>query len=101
MAAYKRTQIIVETDQVLIIRRRGCVRHWCRECGRETDMVTLSSASLVTGVAQALLRYGARTGKWHKTETAGGSPLICLNSLLAAREDAHINPRDPSKEKEQ
>ncbi len=101
MAAYKRTQIIVETDQVLIIRRRGCVRHWCRECGRETDMVTLSSAGLVTGMAQALLRDDARTGKWHMTETAGGSRLICLDSLLAAREEAHINQVDPCRKKEQ
>lgn len=101
MAAYKRIQIIVETDRVLIIRRRGCVRHWCSECGRETDMVSLSQAGLRTGVAELLLRDGARGGKWHMTETAGGSPLICLDSLLAARGDARIDSMDPSKEKEQ
>jgi hypothetical protein len=82
MVAYKRTQITIETDQVLIIRRRGCIRHWCRECGRETDMVGTAQASTLTGVAQPQLLDDARNGKWHVTETDDGLPLICLDSLL-------------------
>ena len=101
MAALKRIQIIVETDRVLIIRRRGCVRHWCQECGRETDMVTLAKAGLATGVAQLVLEEGARSGKWHMTEN-GNAPLICLDSLLAARNDAGIDlDRGEDEEKEQ
>jgi hypothetical protein len=84
VTAYKRTQITIETDQVLIIRRRGCVRQWCRECGRETDMVSLSQAGLVTGVAQPLLLECARTERWHLTEAVAGAPLVCLDSLLKA-----------------
>ncbi|HEY6308382.1 MAG TPA: hypothetical protein VI488_18200 [Candidatus Angelobacter sp.] len=83
MASYKRTEIIVETDQVLII-RRGCVRHWCQECGRETDMIGLLQAGALTGVSQPLLLDVARTERWHKAEAADGSPLICLDSLLSA-----------------
>jgi hypothetical protein len=86
MTAYKRTQITVETDQITIIRRRGCTRHWCGECGRETDMVSLSQAGVLRSVPQPLLLNGARTEKWHVTKAADGSPLICLDSLLNAAE---------------
>jgi hypothetical protein len=38
MTAHKRTEITVETDRVLIVRRRRALRVWCPECGREVDM---------------------------------------------------------------
>jgi hypothetical protein len=66
----------------LIIRRRGCVRQWCRDCGREADMVSLSQAGLVTGVAQPLLLECARTERWHLIEAVAGEPLVCLESML-------------------
>jgi hypothetical protein len=97
MAAYKRTQITVETDQVLIIRRRGCIRQWCRKCGRKTDMVSLAQARLITGMPHLLLDR-IENGKWHVTEAQGKSPLICLDSLLA--KDAHRNEADPSREQD-
>lgn len=89
MAAYKRTQITVETDQVMIIRRRGCIRQWCRKCGRETEMVSLAQARLITGVPH-LPVDDTQSRRWHVTESQGRSPLICLDSLLA--EDADHNP---------
>ena len=64
-------------------------------------MVTLSKAGLATGVAQLVLREGAQAGKWHMTEAAGSSPLICWDSLLAARKEGLVEHRDVSKEKEQ
>ena len=82
ITAYKRTRITIETDQVLIIRRRGCTRHWCRECGQEVDMVSLSQAAALAGVAQPLPLDWPRAKKWHVTEAGAGSTLICLDSLL-------------------
>jgi hypothetical protein len=38
MTAHKRTEITVETDRVLIVRRRRSTRASCPECGREVDM---------------------------------------------------------------
>ena len=98
MAAYKRTQITIETDQVLIIRRRGCVRHWCPDCGREKDMVSLSQAAALTGVAQLLLRDCAHAEKWHLTDAAGESPLICLDSLLNTARLQARNSGNPANE---
>jgi hypothetical protein len=36
---YKRTEITVETDQILVIRKSGPARAWCAECGREVDVL--------------------------------------------------------------
>jgi hypothetical protein len=83
--AYKRTRITVETEQVLIIRRRGCARRWCWQCGREVDMVGFAQAAVLTGTAQRSLRDHARDGKWHLAEASDGSPLICLESLMTPR----------------
>lgn len=101
MAAYKRTQITVETHQVLTIRRRGCARCWCSECGRPADMVRFDEAALLTGVAQGSLCDFARTEKWHLTKGADGSPLICLDSLLATQRQAPAGQIDPQTEKDQ
>lgn len=97
MAAYKRTQITVETDQITIIRRRGCSRHWCAECRRETDMVDLAQASVLKGMPQPLLLEGIRARKWHVTEATDGSPLICLDSFLTAQAQAHCDQIDDHK----
>lgn len=86
---YKRTRITVETEQVLIVRRRACAQRWCWECGREVDMVGFAQAAVLTGVAQRSLRDHARAEKWHLAETNDGSPLICLESLVTASKPAH------------
>ena len=38
MTAHKRTEITVETDRTVIIRRRRSIRAWCPECGREVQI---------------------------------------------------------------
>jgi len=43
MTAHEKTEITIETDQILIIRRRRSVRFWCQECGSPVDMVGSSS----------------------------------------------------------
>jgi hypothetical protein len=100
MAAHKRTRITIETEQVLIIRRRSSTRHWCWECGRAVDMVDLEQAGALTGVALRRLRDCARTEKWHLAATADGSPLVCLDSLLAARRKSSFEPDARTEEKE-
>jgi hypothetical protein len=88
LMAYKRTRITVETEQVLIVRRRGCTRRWCWECGREVDMIGFPQAAVLTGVVPRSLRDYARAEKWHLAETSDGSPLICLESLVTAAKPA-------------
>ena len=40
MAGYKRTEITVETDQILVISKLRPLRAWCGACGREVDVRT-------------------------------------------------------------
>jgi hypothetical protein len=50
----KRTEITVETDRLLIVRRRRTVRFWCRECGREVVAVSAEAAETLIGMSRPL-----------------------------------------------
>ena len=36
---YKRTEITVETDQILVVRKSSPSRAWCAACGREVNVL--------------------------------------------------------------
>jgi len=80
--ARKRTEITIETDRVVTIRRRRAHEVWCRECGRLVDAVGLDEAGVVGGVAQAGVRDQAWAQAWHVCEGWDGELLICVQSLL-------------------
>jgi hypothetical protein len=98
--AYRRTEITVETDRVLIIRKRHSTRGWCAECGKEVDMVGLKEAETLSGMTHPRMSppmlnqspatqpmlpgYGEWPG-WHWSQAADGSPLVCLESLLKSK----------------
>jgi hypothetical protein len=75
MTAHRRTEITVETDRVVIIRRQRLVRAWCQECGGEVEMVSLPEAQAVTELS------GSAQARWHLSEHHEGSFLVCLRSL--------------------
>jgi hypothetical protein len=79
MAVHKRTEITIETDRVLIIRRRRILRAWCPECGHEVEMVDPREAEAITAVRGLPLRDCAQ---WHVAQSQEGTGLICLDSLL-------------------
>jgi hypothetical protein len=79
MAVHKRTEITIETDRVLIIRRRRVLRAWCQECGHEVEMVDPREAQAITAVRGLPLRDCAQ---WHVAQSQEGTGLICLDSLL-------------------
>jgi hypothetical protein len=82
MTAHKKTRITVESEQVLIIRRRGSRRRWCWECGREVDAVDVAQAGNPTRAHPLQLRDRAHNEGWHLIETAEGPLLVCVESLL-------------------
>jgi hypothetical protein len=82
MTAHKKTRIMVESEQILIIRRRGSRRRWCWECVREVDAVDLAQASAHTRIHPLQLRDRAHDEGWHLIETAEGPLLVCVESLL-------------------
>jgi hypothetical protein len=85
VTVYKKTEITIQTDRLLIIRRRRSTPVWCRECGREVEMVEFSQAAAITGKSQALQPDSAKSYGWHVCEDQNGLPLICLESLLKSR----------------
>jgi hypothetical protein len=92
VAAYKRTEITLETDRIWVLRRSHSRRAWCAECGREVDVVMLKEAEALTGMTQPALSQPLTTqpllpgcgegAGWHWSEAPDGSPLVCLESLL-------------------
>jgi len=75
------TEITVERDEFLVIKRVGRRFVWCSECGRETQTMTLEEAMTFAGVSRAIFPVWVRTGGIHLTETAEGRLSICVNSL--------------------
>ena len=82
MPVHKRTEITVESDRVLIIRRRRALRAWCQECGCEVDMVNSGEAGAPTGMSEQVLRDYAEGRSWHVCVGQDGIGLVCLESLL-------------------
>jgi len=82
MDARERTEITVETDRILIIRRLRTVRGWCPECGCDVDLVDEAEASALTEMSGKQLPECAQAGRWHVTASQDGNGLVCLDSLL-------------------
>ena len=81
-AAGKGSQIKIETDHLLIIRRRPSSRAWCQQCAREVDMVRVEEATALAESSKRTLRDSVTGEKWHVSCAPGGAQLICLDSLL-------------------
>jgi hypothetical protein len=86
VTVHKRTEITIETEQVVVRKRQRQVRSWCPECRREVDMVDLKEAEALTGTPQATLSCGVAERGWHWSQAEDGSPLVCLESLLKSRQ---------------
>jgi hypothetical protein len=78
----KRTEITIETERTLVIRRRRVVRAWCRECSSEVDMLSLADVGAMTGMSQTTLHDCSQAQQWHFGEGQDGVALVCLESLL-------------------
>jgi len=53
MTAYKRTEITIETDEVVIMQRQRSSTVWGQEeCGHEVDITRLSEANALFGTNQ-------------------------------------------------
>jgi hypothetical protein len=82
ISATQRTEITVQTDRVVIIRRRRSQRVWCQQCGCEVEAVSLSEAGSLAGEGRPVLPSNAESKTWHICMGNDGEQLICLESLL-------------------
>jgi hypothetical protein len=79
----KSREITVETERLLIIRRRyQAVEELCDGCGELALMIRPDQAAAVTGLTLRNLFSRIDEGKLHFRELPNGLVLICLNSLL-------------------
>lgn len=91
----RRTEITVETDEIIIIRQpRRVLRTWCRECDRQVMMVTVEQATAITSRSSRAIFRMAEDGNIHFAETAEGFLLICLQSLASVSRD-DVDNADP------
>jgi hypothetical protein len=85
MSTFRRTEITVETDQILIIRRTRAIRAWCEDCGCEVDMVDQGEVQAIAGISGQALRDFAGANHWHLSEGQDRTGLVCLESLLKSK----------------
>ncbi len=79
----KRTEITVEIERLLIVRRNGrkSLRAFCEFCQNETEMLSADRAALVAQCSSRAIFGWVALGWLHFTETDEGLLLICRNSL--------------------
>jgi hypothetical protein len=80
---HKRTEITIQTDQILIIRRRRSTAVWCQKCGREVDGVRFDDADTAAGSSHPMLASGTMSDRWHVC-LIDGEQWVCLESLLSS-----------------
>jgi hypothetical protein len=86
MRKKKRTEITIETDRVLIIKRpKGSVPGWCPKCVQQVEMVAPDYATAITRVSTRTIYRWVEAEKIHFTERPDGMLLICLNSVFLER----------------
>jgi hypothetical protein len=78
MAADRHTRITIETERILIIARQRAVRDWCKECGRELELLPFDRA-------RAPLDTTAGSGEEHPRDrfhpVKDGLIFVCLRLL--------------------
>ena len=85
MIRKKRTEITIETDRVVVIRRRGQQPSlWCDSCGQAVVMVTVDEAAMLARVSSRTMYSWVEADWLHFTETPDGLLLVCLSSLSSA-----------------
>ena len=81
----KSREITVETERLLIIRRRyQALEEWCDGCGELALMIRPDQAAAVTGHTLRAIFIDIENGRLHFRESPDGLVLVCLNSLLVS-----------------
>lgn len=79
----KRTEITVETERILVIRRRyRAIEAWCDSCAEQVVMIRPDQAAAVSGQSLRTIFGAIERSELHFMEQPDGMLLICLTSLL-------------------
>lgn len=80
---HRKTEITIETDQVLTITRGRSTRTWCGQCQCEVNTVSLAEIKTLMRF-RGRLRKTAGTQNWHLVKHGAATTLVCLESVLKA-----------------
>jgi hypothetical protein len=79
---WSRTEVTIESETLVVLRRAaGALRAWCGACGRESVMISPSSAASLAGVTTDVIYARVGAGLVHFNELPDGTLLICSASV--------------------
>ncbi len=82
MATKRRTEIIVETERVIVVPQATAPLHlWCHSCSARVEMVTPEQAARLLQVTPRVVYRWVEAQLLHFLEEPDGRVLICRNSL--------------------
>ena len=92
------TELFVETEEVLFLRKRRPTRQQrCDGCGREVEMLTPEEAAVFARLSTRAIYRLIETGRVHFVEADACTVLVCLDSL---GQTADLQPVRPQLEAE-
>ena len=77
----KTARVTVETEQVVIIRRRRITRSWCSQCGGESEFIPMEAVNQVLGEGPGQGKLFPPGDGFHLHKIKDGSVLVCVKSL--------------------
>lgn len=82
MATKRRTEIIVETERVIVVPQAPAPLHlWCQNCSMRVEMVTPEQAATLLQVTPRVVYRWVEAQLLHFIEEPDGRVLICRNAL--------------------
>lgn len=82
MAMKRRTEIIVETERIIVVSPPTTTVHlWCDACSAQVEMVTPEHAAALVQVTPRAVYRWIETELLHFLEEPDGRLFICRNSL--------------------
>lgn len=79
----KRTEIIIETERLLVRSKRPSMTAWCTACGVHVSMLTPTEFAQMQTPSTTTRDIYSRieAGEVHSIEAPGGEVFICTGSL--------------------
>lgn len=78
----RRTEITVETERIVLVRRRETsVLAHCARCGKTVNLISPEDVAILSGTTLRTVYRKLRVGEIHSKEMSDGSLLICEESL--------------------
>ncbi|MGZ7077022.1 MAG: hypothetical protein ACXVJL_13575 [Candidatus Angelobacter sp.] len=78
----KQTRITIETDSLFVLKGRSSLRAWCPKCQAESELIPVEGVGVISNLAVPEVEAWMDSEELHRSQSADGGALICLNSLL-------------------